>query len=251
MKQAAPRQILRAFRGLHDECCETDFNAELSLQEWIETLDGQDEFWGMRFCSILEDFGISEKSESWKGILQILNRPSSETETPLSVMDFAAILAEHSRIPDFGVRDICGVQSEEAGLFLGMQDTLKVLQDRKRLRFGPRTRILDCVRGSDLELFWGRLTHQIGLPLPPLNWPYQKLSGGLMLKAFVCLLLAVLWLVMELPLTFVRELILAFLLFGIGFRIMHRGNPLPEGIETFADLCDWICVARKVSARYE
>lgn len=126
-----------------------------------------------------------------------------------------------------------------AGIFRGLEQLIRQISPNTK-KFAPSTPIHECLKGTRLRTFWNRLRWIVEDQLPPaprITLHSRAVWQSLFLKILLGVVIAV-WRgdLSGIIAGFMTTLVL-FIPVGIIVAIINdRLNPLPEEIETFADL---------------
>lgn len=241
------REAWQDFTGVDDAF---DANTQIvafmrSDGSWDE-LDLNDVFRGIeRF------FGFSCPDEEWTNFFafDVAKRNLAEWEQSvapnLTFGSRARFIADRApAIASFDPICLFGRTCAPAGVFTGIQLVANKTTG-KQLRFAPSTRIIEVLRGQDLDSFWAQLrwmTEHATPELPTFWRGVTRVTGCFGILAVIADLIAT-WATSN------RTLVIPTFLVALMSYIMAMGykrftNPLPSDIVTFRDLSTLIAAKR-------
>lgn len=154
------------------------------------------------------------------------------------VADRAPVVASFDPIP------IVGCRCATAGVFIGIQRVAEN-EKAKGLRFAPSTRIIDVMRGNELDRFWTQLRWMTEHSLPELPRFWREATGlagcgalsvgiGGMIASWTTANLV--WIVIA--------VLCSSVFYATAYVYKQTTNPLPLDIVTFRDLSELIAASR-------
>ncbi|QDT70864.1 hypothetical protein [Lacipirellula limnantheis] len=200
------------------------FNFTCSIDEWKN-------FFG---------YDVAERSfEDWQ----------REFAPQLTFGSLAAFIASRAPVAaSFAPIPVFGRYCDAAGVFTGIQQVAKNLR-KDCPRFAPSTRIIDVMRGNNLDQFWMhvRWMTEHALPALPQFWrdvTFRAGSFGLLVA--VCGAFAA-WMFSDLV-WLIPTISISVAMYSIAVFYKEVANPLPPHIVTFRDLSQLIANSRATAA---
>jgi hypothetical protein len=239
-------QVLYGLREAWEDMTGVDdpFYADTQIDMFMKADDTWDE---IDFADIFRglerffDFTCSDKE--WKDFFgfDIAKRNIDEwDQTVAPNLTFGALarfIADHApMIASFDPITVFGHHCASAGVFTGIQRLADKLTDNNQ-RFAPSARIIDVMRGHDLDNFWTQLRWMTEYTIPPLPSFWRSvtcLTGFLGALATVGGLVAA-WTTSN-PVWIAPTLLGTIVLYLIALAYKRFTNPLPTDIVTFRDL---------------
>lgn len=200
------------------------FNFTCSINEWKD-------FFG---------FDVAERSfEDWQ----------EEIAPQLTFGSLAAFIAARAPVAaSFAPIPVFGRYCDAAGVFTGIQQVAKSLR-KDCPRFAPSMRIIDVMRGNNLDQFWMRvrwMTEHAPPALPQFWRDITFLAGNFGFLIAVCGAVAA-WIGSD-PVWLIPAISISVAVYSIAVFYKEVANPLPSHIETFRDLSQLIANSRTTAA---
>lgn len=239
-------QILHGLREVWPNLTGNDdpFHAETSIPEYLradgtwEEIDLADIFRGVETF-----FDFQSPDSEWTALFgfDIAARSLEEWERSVAPKLTFGLLARFvaNRAPviaTFRPLRVFGRECAPAGVFVSVRNVANKLSD-KQLRFPPSARIIDVLRGHELDRFWTQLRWMTehGVPSLPDNWRGITEATGVLSLIGVVFSLLLAWITGDLTPIFAMT-VSAGLAYLAASLYKQRTNPLPPHIETFRDL---------------
>jgi hypothetical protein len=139
-------------------------------------------------------------------------------------------------VATFDPISVFGRECAAAGVFTGIQSVADNATGN-RLRFAPSARIIDVMRGDDLDKFWTQLRWMTEHSIPELPALWRDVTGltGCLGVLAVMGALAAAWATSN-PAWIIAPLLGAVALYMVASAYKHFANPLPSHIVAFRDL---------------
>lgn len=227
------REVWQDITGVDDPFyTNTQIDTFMKADGTWEEIDFADIFRGLeRF------FGFSCSDNEWREFFgfEVAKRSIDEWDhTVAPKLTFGAlarfVAARAPMIASFDPITVFGRECVSAGIFTGIQELAGE-------QFAPSERIIDVMRGNDLDSFWTKLRWMTECSTPelPSFWrSVTAMNGCFGIMAMIGGLIAA-WETSE-PVWIVAAIVFALAIYVIAWAHNRFSNPLPPTIVTFRDL---------------
>lgn len=235
------REVWRDFSG-----ADAAFDADTQIDTYMKADGTWDDLdFADIFFRLERDFGFACERKEWLDFFgfdvakRSVDEWNQEVAPKLTFGALARFIADRAPvIASFEPITVLGRPCAPAGVFTGIEQ----LTGR---RFAPSTRIIDVMRGHDLDEFWAQLHWMTEHSIPPLPsfWrDVTSMSGSLGLLVGIGGFIAA-WATSN-PMWIVLTILGAFILYVVASAYKRFTNPLPSDIVTFRDLSTLIAQKR-------
>ena len=183
-------------------------------------------------------FGFQCADSEWNRLFRFdLSSPEeweAEVGPRFTFGNLAKFIAEHAPPISLAPVALLGVPCETGGVFRGME---QVAQRMRVPEFGPSTPIRDRFRGGRLHAFWNQVRWTSENKLPPLRETVVTAEQLAWLIGFLAVLIgAIATGILQTGIYLEVGIALFAILLVVSRTISYFSNPLPLGVETFADM---------------
>jgi len=239
-------QVLYGLREAWDGITGVDdpFDAETRLDTYMKADGTWDDIdLADVFRRLEEFFGFACSDKEWTDLFgfDVFDRSMDEWEKTVApkltfgalarfVADRATVIAAFDPLPIFG--RCCA----PAGVFAGIERLAESARGKCQ-RFAPSDRIIDVMRGNDLDNFWMHLRWMTEHSIPALPSFWRRVTGCAVCLGVLATIAAMIaaWASSN-PVWIVPTVVGACVVYAIAFAYKQLINPLPADIVTFRDL---------------
>ena len=240
------RGVIDSLQSMAGKNCDVD--ATTNLVEFEEDLG--DSLFHMEMVACLEErLGIRLSHEEMIAFYQLGEINDSkhyekwrQTIAPkVTVTALVTFLRDRFKSVSFEPVSVLGSPPcPAAGYFVGISNIVQQIHPEAP-RFGPSTPIRKVLSNTRLRVFWNRLSWSAKQSLPPLSFWLNHLANALLIISIGFLVFGIMvdWAILA------SVWLLCLKGLQIGWWLHRRANPLPHGIDTFADLSRYLARKRR------
>lgn len=241
------REAWPEFTGVDDP-----FDADTHIDTYMKADDTWDEIdFADVFRGIERFFDFHSPDSEWTAFFgfDVAKRSMDEwdrTVAPnLTFGALAGFVAKRAPVvASFDAISVLGRPCAPAGVFTGIRRVADHATGN-RLRFPPSARVIDVIRGHDLDSFWTQLRWMTEHSTPELPAFWRNVTGvaGCLGILATAVALIATWATSN-PVGIIPTLLVALVCYTLASAYRRLANPLPPHIVTFRDLSMLIATAR-------
>ncbi len=241
------REAWQDFTGVDDA-----FDADIRIDTFMKSDGSWDELdFDDIFRGIERFFGFSCPDKEWTNFFgfDVAKRSLEEWEQSVALnLTFGSLsrfIAERApAIASFDPIFLFGRTCAPAGVFTGIQLVANKTTGNQ-LRFAPSARIIDVLRGHDLDAFWTQLRWMTEHAIPDLPIFWRRVTGVTSCLGILAVIAALIstWATSN-PTWIIPTFLLACMSYVIASVYKRFTNPLPSQIVTFRELSTLIAARR-------